>query len=286
MRNKVLIVGGDSVIGSSLAQRLRESNMTVVTTTRRDVLETEHCLRLDLSAPVDNWQVSKSFGHVIFCAAVGSTDTCRKQPKATRAINVDHTIVLARRFACDGSFVLLLSTNMVHNGARQLVPAGDDVSPCLEYGRQKADAERTFLSLGDQGAVVRLTKVFQPGIPLLERWIRMLANGGSIEAFNDYFCSPVALWSVVEGIKRIIDRREDAGGIWQFSPPDQISYAEIACEIASGLRVPLERVKKVTAFGKLEHIPRFTSLDASRAIKELQISFDMSASVIQKICFP
>lgn len=279
----MLIIGGDSMIGRALVCSLRAYGREVVSTTRHDVVETEQLRKLDLSMAVDEWKIPEACEQVIFCAAVGNMETCREQPKATREINVEHTGALAKRLVDGGSFVLFLSTNMVHDGSRALVPDTATVRPCVEYGRQKAAAEEIFMSLGDQGAVVRLTKVFQRNMPLLNRWMKALAEGASVEAFEDYFCSPVTLSNVVSGLEGIIHRR--GAGIWQFSPPDQISYADIAREIARGLGVTPQLVKGVSAKGQLEHVPQFTSLDSSRAATELQISCEMSAAVIQKICF-
>jgi dTDP-4-dehydrorhamnose reductase len=282
MSRTVLIVGGDSVIGAALARRLGDSGAGVVTTTRRDVAESDTVRRLDLRQAPPSWNLP-ACDVAVLCASVGNLETCRQQPDATRLVNVTHTALLAQRLADQGTFVVLLSTNLVFDGSQPRVPVDAAVSPQTEYGRQKAEAERPMLGLGGGGAVVRLTKVFHPKLALVNRWIEALKRGEAIDAFSNYVCSPVALDTVVQGLQRLVE--ESAAGLWQFSGPDQVAYADIAQHLAVRLDVSSDLVRSTSAAGKLEHVPRFATLDASRATAELGLEFKPALPTIDEVYF-
>jgi dTDP-4-dehydrorhamnose reductase len=277
----VLIVGGESQIGRALSARLRTLGAHVVVTTRKEKCANENALRLDLAEPVSDWPLPNKTDCAVFCAAVGNMETCQMHPEATRRVNVVHTTELAKRLASAGAFCVLLSTNMVFDGNKPLVSPEEPPLPSVEYGRQKAEAEQIFLDLGAHGAVVRLTKVLMPGMPLITRWKSALTRGDEVEAFEDYVCSPVALDAVVEGLVRLSGHR--GAGVWQFSPHDQLSYAAIARELAHGMGLSQNRVRGVSCLGKVPHTPRFTSLDATRARNELDLEFVSSTAVTHKI---
>src|SRR5437764_879665 len=89
--------------------------------------------------------------------------------------------------------VLIVGADGVFDGQHPHRLPTDPVSPVTEYGRQKAEVERHLLTMDAPAAVVRLTKVLQPGFPLLRGWVDALKIGEPILPFSDMVMAPVTL---------------------------------------------------------------------------------------------
>ena len=280
MSRRVLIIGGDSVVGAALACELRIAGVEVITTTRRPDAGDRSALRLDLSETVSRWPLPQC-DTAVLCAAMGSLTACQSDPAGTRRINVEHSSILCQRLMEAGALTVMLSSNMVYNGLVPLVASNALPSPVTEYGRQKAELEGVLLSEPQKAVVLRLTKVLHPELPLLKRWTAAMTAGKSVEAFADYFCSPIILSTVIRGLLQIISQR--LGGVWQFSAPDQVSYAEIAHHLSISLGASQSLVRESACGTGIEHVPRHTTLDVSRAHAELDLDFEPAAVTLTKL---
>lgn len=223
---RVLIVGGDSLLGSSLGGRLRAEGISVTRTTRRCKVDPAARF-LDLSKPLYVDSLG-SFDVAVLCAGVTSTSVCQADRELSRRVNVDRTIELARRLSYGGTQVVFLSSSLVFDGNVQYVTADTAKAPQCEYGRQKADAEEGVLGGCRDVTIVRLSKVISSRTPLFKGWLESLHSRRTIEAFPDVRFSPISLSFAVEVLSRIVKSR--ALGIFQASASDEISYAD-ACGV-------------------------------------------------------
>ncbi len=216
-----LIVGGDSLIGGALSAYWQKQGILHCSSTRKQDAVTEERPYIDLASK--GWQglEGNCYDAVVFCAAATKLADCERHPDQTRKINVDATIALASFFGLRGSHLLLLSTNQVFDGSRPKRKVSEPVCPINEYGRQKAEAERLMLQM-PRSAVLRLTKVVHPELPLLKQWQFCLESGQTIEAFADMYLSPVSLEEVVLRIDNLIRSRET--GIFHLSGEYDVSY--------------------------------------------------------------
>jgi dTDP-4-dehydrorhamnose reductase len=240
---------------------------------------------LDLSRRIEDWPRLPDCRVAVLCAAITNLEACRRDPEGTRKVNVEHTLTLARHLADRGARVIFISTNLVFDGSKPLRPADDEFCPRTEYGRQKVEVETRLASEGMSHAIVRLTKVFHPGLPLLLDWLSSLRAGTSITPFADMVCAPIALGTVIQGIAAMAGRT--LGGVWQFSPRTDISYAEAARQVARrvGADESLLNPSSAALLPAIEHVPRHTALDSTRAREELGLSFSEPEEVIAS-CLP
>ena len=230
---KSLIIGGQSMIGSALADQLQRAGRHVRTTSRR----TGAAMQLDLAEPIDAWTPPADVDTAYLCAAIGSLQRCEAEPELTRRINVQQTLAVAQRLAEAGTRVVLLSTNLVFDGSDPQPDPQTPPSPQCAYGRQKAEAERGVLALGDRGVVVRMTKIFPPRPPLLAKWIDAWQRGRPTEAFTDLVAAPLPRDVLVERLARISAPhwQRPEHGIVQLSGDRDWSYHEMACHLADRL---------------------------------------------------
>ena len=162
LTHKFLVVGSDETIGSHLRAHLEAQGHEVLGTTRRPDHVSDSTLLLNMAGDVEAWRIPFGITGTIICAGIASVQACADNPAHTAAINVDATVMLARRLVYTGSPVFFLSSGHVLDGETPRAHEGTALSPITEYGRQKAEAERRLATQGRAIAIVRLSDVMAP----------------------------------------------------------------------------------------------------------------------------
>jgi dTDP-4-dehydrorhamnose reductase len=261
---RAIVVGGDSRIGMALAAALARRGDVVHATTRR-ACGAEGGMRLDLADEASAAQPLPAADIAFFCAAITRFADCRADPVRARQVNVTGPAALAKRLVREGTRVVLLSTNAVFDGAIPRVPADLPPSTSSLYGRLKIEAESLFLALGSAASVLRLTKVLLPEAPLITGWISALLAGEAIDAFSDFHIAPIAMSHAVAALFAVVD--DGGGGIYQVSAARDVSYFDVARQIALALGAGPTAVRERLAVAHgipAEEVTRYASLDDSR----------------------
>lgn len=258
-----LVVGADSMVGSALIRALHQAGERVVGTTRRRETVDEARLYLDFAA-VEDWSCLWLVSVAVICAAVRDPARCLDDPVGSRQVNVSGTVTLAEKLADSGTFVTLLSTNMVFDGSKPRFREDDPVSPVTEYGKQKADAEHQLGRLGKSLAIVRLTRILGPVYPLFLEWAARLRRGEAIHPFQNLTLAPVPLACVVSVLRLIASSK--LPGIWHVSGEQDVSYTEVALLCAHLLGADECLVQPVLAsqVGYRERVRPYTTLSSDR----------------------
>jgi dTDP-4-dehydrorhamnose reductase len=260
-------VGGDSKIGRALADSLRRQGAAVLCTSRRPHFLEPDWLPLDLADP--HLAILPRVTSAVLCASVTSTERCRLEPAQSRQINVLGQVRVAKHLTDRGAFVIFLSTNQVFDGEIPHRRENDAPCPTTEYGKQKAAAEEALLALGPRVAILRLSKVLEPGFGLFEQWRDRLRQGQAIEPFADVHIAPIALQSVLSALAMLIGRQQ--GGVFHLSGERDVSYADVGRLLAKRLGVSAELVLPISgrASGRVAAgTPRHTTLDMTRLCNE------------------
>jgi dTDP-4-dehydrorhamnose reductase len=268
-----LIVGADSSIGRALAARLISAGKRVIETTRRHDTLCETRIFIDLTKEIENWLPPAKIDVAYLCAAVTSTEQCRQDPVHSAEVNVRNTLSLARNLISRGTFVVFLSTNQVYDGSIPWRKADDKVCPKTEYGRQKAEAEKQLLALGNLVSIVRFTKILSSNMPLFQGWIQRLRNHQEIHPFLDMVMAPVPLFFAVEVLSRLGELR--LPGIVQVSGEKDISYDQVAYYLARQIDANLDLVKPRNSKEvglQAEFVPLYTTLDTTQL--RIQLGLD------------
>jgi dTDP-4-dehydrorhamnose reductase len=262
-----LIVGGDSEIGAATYRAMKAQGHAVAATTRRHDRVAPDRPLLDLAAPLDDWAPPSGTRAVCICAAIARLAACADDPQGSAHVNVVQTLALAKRLLASDIAVLFLSTNQVFDGRTPHVPADAPHSPVSEYGRQKARTEtalREQIAGGAPVAILRLAKVVSDRMPLVDSWVRELAAGKPIRAFNDMPLAPTPTELVCSAIAALLADR--ARGIFQLTGPRDVSYADIGRFLAGYLDAEPQLVNETSArsAGLPEGAtPKHTTLDSS-----------------------
>jgi len=257
----ILVVGADGGLGGRVAARLSAGGMRVISTSRRG---TPGTWPLDLSSSAP-WRLPSGLATAVLAAAVTSTEACRRQPAVARRVNVEASVTLVRTLVSMGTRVVFLSSNLVFDGSIPYTPAATPTCPRTAYGAMKATAERALLGLSDRVAVVRLTKVLDASTPLVAAWRRSLGRGEPVRPLVDMVLAPVAPDFAARAIAAVAC--SSASGILQVSAATDITYAAVAARLADAWGFAGDLVNPVTVADAgldLEHLPRHTTLDATR----------------------
>ena len=247
----ILIVGGDSLIGRALHESYRAAGAPCFATSRRAGQQPQ----LDLAASPETWELAESYSAAFLCAGRTKLADCEAHPAETALINVTRTTELARRLSERGAFIVFLSTNLVFDGGKAFPSVDDAPNPTTAYGHQKAEAEKILCELGDRVAIVRLTKVVHPRMPLLLDWAAALRRQEVIHPYSDMVFSPIPLEYVAHALRSIAARR--TGGVIHLSAEMDISYASLAASLAEQLNVTSDLVQPQLAPAPA---PRFGTL--------------------------
>jgi dTDP-4-dehydrorhamnose reductase len=242
----------------------------VATTRRRDRAGPERPL-LDLAAPLGDWRPPVGTRAACLFVAVARLAACAADPAGSAHINVTQTLALVDRLVAQKIHVLFLSTNQVFDGSRAQLPADAPHSPVSEYGRQKARTEAALMQRMQGGApvaILRLAKVVSPDMALVRDWVGALKQQKPIRAFRDMTMAPAPTALVSDVILALLQDR--AAGVFQFTGPRDVSYAETGRYLAERVRADSRLVEETSALDNglpAGATPRNTTLDSS-AIRE------------------
>ena len=241
-KNSHLIIGGDSVIGEALSSFWTHSNINFFATTRRNRLANVNRPYIDLS--VDDWSSLNSacYRSVVFLAGRSGAAQCDQDPSTSRLINVENTEKLAEFLRPRSEHFLFLSTSQVFDGTKPFRAPDESTCPITEYGKQKEEVEKIFLSMGCTG-VLRLTKVMYPEMSLLKGWTENLKQGKEIEAYVNRCFSPLDINRAVKKISSLMENKET--GIHHCGGIEELSYFDFALRLAKSLGLNQNLVKGV-----------------------------------------
>jgi dTDP-4-dehydrorhamnose reductase len=267
-----LVVGAEGLVGRALVRQLRGAGHRVAETVFARESPDDTREFLDLGGPVAAWKCPWPVASGVLCAAITSLEACRLDPVGTARVNVEGVLNLAGKLVARGALVVFLSTNQVFDGTRPQRLSTEPCCPQTEYGRQKAEAEKRLLALGNQVAVVRFTKLVSPELPLFRGWIRALKAGQVIHPFSDMQMAPVPLAFAVRVLQRVVET--SLPGIVQVSAPEDITYEQAARHLARRLGVDSQLIQPISASQRgitAASNPLHTTLDTERLRREMNM---------------
>ena len=260
------------MIGRALFGYLRSAAIPVVATTRKQGGVDKGFIHFDLTSTSTNVLVRTAWRAIIFAAAETNMAKCEQQPALSRKINVTSVERLASDLCRPDCKLILLSTTAVFSGNRPFSCEDDPTEPANEYGRQKRDAELALSKICSSYAIVRLTKVLHPALPLLSEWKRALGAGEEIRPFSDLLVSPISCAFAVRGILESAICKDH--GAFHLSGREDVSYAALARLYAEGIgRAELVRALPSKEAGVvLASAPRHAAIGMERTTRLLGIA--------------
>ncbi len=277
----VFVVGGDGLIGSALVRRLGQAGAEVFTSSRRPS-GAPNTVHLDLAEPA-SWPDFPRADAAVLCAGNTSIASCAEEKGLATRVNVEAMSELAALLSTHAKMVLLLSSNQVFDGSTARRNRTDAPCPVCEYGRQKASAEAHVLEFPG-GAVLRLTKVLTPKVPLLLTWRESLEAGEAITPFENFPLAPVPLDFVIRSILGVLSHGN--GGIYQVSGAEDLTYVDLAHTLVRNLGFDTRLVRPMSAdAGQLgfAQLPRYSTLEMEVETDQLGLVAPSSDGVLEEV---
>ncbi|MEM9295680.1 MAG: sugar nucleotide-binding protein [Planctomycetota bacterium] len=263
---RVVVIGGDGVIGSALREELARRGVACVWTSRRG--GDAGALGLDLEADPAGWPSLPEADAAFVCAGMTKLAGCAAEPDRAWLVNVERTALLTGLLAARSGVVVNLSTSQVFDGTRAAPGEGEAVSPVSGYGRVKAAMESAVREAAPGGLVARIVKVFGAPPNLWSGWRRELGAGRSIEAFADLVIAPLRRPVAARLLLDVAAARArgELGPVAHLTAARDESYHRLALRLAAVMGVDPGLVGRASAEAQgmpAEHRPACTTLGRS-----------------------
>lgn len=211
-----------------------------------------------------------------------SIDVCAEQPESTAAINVQGNIQVIRELGTLGVLPIFTSSDAVFDGTRAWSTEEDEARPILTYGRQKLEVERFMASLERPWLAVRLPKLLEP---VLDGWIRRLAQDALIDCATDQFFTPAAADDAARAIVALLDR--GARGLHHVAGPQRLSRWDLLQAVVEEYRKfaePKARIRECSLrdIKLAEPRPLDTSMRSVRNLPPLQAASVVARAYVRK----
>jgi len=291
MTNPVLVIGGNSLLGQTVALELTQAGRRVLCTTRRPQRAQEkQNTFLDLASTQTPANLLSIKPHtVIFCAALTSQKACEDDQLTSMQVNVNSVFRISQEFLSMGSNVVYMSSNAVFSGQFPHTSATSPITASSVYGKQKAEAETRLLTLGNKICILRFSKLSHSLLPLIKGWAESVSNKNIIYPFSNAPLSPVSTQLAARAVRLVAER--PIPGISQLSASRDISYADAAYFLANKLGWPINYVHPVNS---IDHsgivFPDYTTMDCSKLASfgidspEPELALDDLATKMREEC--
>ncbi len=282
LRNKTLIIGKNSYIGSNLYTSYKKLCSDIIGTTRNDISDPYY---FDLLSPDISHFNLENYKWAIICASIPNVAKCENEKELSFSLNVTGTINLIKQLHEKGVKIIFLSSDYVFDGEKGNYKENDTVSPISNYGVHKAIVEKEIPNIcGTNFLILRLSKIFslQPDSTLLFEMINKWEKHQIVSAAYDQIFSPLLIDDLFSIIYLL--QEKNASGIFHVCSNAAWSRYDIAILLANKLKTNLNLLKKISLDELNETFkrPKNTSMNNSKLTKLLNYKTKSIQTLIEQ----
>ncbi|MBI4422165.1 MAG: SDR family oxidoreductase [Elusimicrobia bacterium] len=193
----------------------------------------------------------------VLAASNPHVDYCERHPEATRAINVEATLDVARAVREQGSALAFFSSDYVFDGSGAPFGEDDPARPLNEYGRQKAEAERGVRALGPDHLICRLSGVFGWELGRKNFVLQVLdrgRRGEPVRAATDVRYNPTYAANLPDALAELFEAGRR--GLYHAAGAEEMSRYDFALAVCEAFGLPASGVEAATAAALGSPTPR------------------------------
>jgi len=238
---KILITGGNGLLGMALRILLSKSNFKVIATGLGDdrLLNHKHIYnRLDVSKEEDCFDVLKSYNPdiIINTAAITDVDYCEENQGKCLNINA-HSVSNFLSFCKKNNKKFIhLSTDFLFDGKLGPYDEAVEHKPINYYGYSKMIAEKNIIHAElPNFSIVRTCLVYgyKKDSNNILMWVkRKLDKEENLNIVDDQFRTPTLVSDLAQAILQII--KQDITGVYNISGEEYLSIFDFVCNIVKG----------------------------------------------------
>jgi dTDP-4-dehydrorhamnose reductase len=280
LRHKILIIGGNGLVGSTLAKYASlqhdihltvnhdYSSHKVIPHTKIDLLYDEGAL-FEL---IKNWKPTV----VVNTVALSSVDLCETNTKLANQLHVETTKNIVNVCKEFNSKLIHFSTDAVFDGKLDgKYSEKDEPNPINYYGKTRLEAEKIVLCNSNMNVVLRTAVIYGwHERSRFTNWIiPYLKEGKIVDPFTDQFNTPTLVDDLIKSILKIIE--QDQHGLFHAVGKSCISRYDFAILLADKFGLQKNLIRPVTSNEKKQDAPRppKTCLDASKLENLINFEF-------------
>jgi dTDP-4-dehydrorhamnose reductase len=267
---KVLIVGGDSLIGARLRKELSTwGNVLTFSITKAK--------RLDAKSNIlENFELStnpsakfnyliRNYNSIIFLSGITNLNYIENNYHQAKMINVKQTIKWIKFLAQNGTPVIFPSSSLVYAESYALTEDSPTL-PKSTYATFKLEVEAALQEANLNVTIPRFTKILSPKQPLIQKWIESLRKKENIEAYFDCQISPLGIDQAVNAlISLALDSKLQNSRLINISGAHDVSFFHFAKILAQSLNLNPNLVIPTDSGGKLIAKQFFATLQTFKA---------------------
>ena len=229
-KQRVLVVGGNGLLGSSIVQVLsEETDWNVMIATRTALVDNEGHERWDSSSRkewkdnivTERWKPSV----IINAAAMTNVDKCEVEREEAWKTNVDIVEIIAEMARKVDARIIQVSTDCVFDGEEGPYIEIDRPKPVNYYGKTKLAAENVCLSSGVDATIVRTMWLYSSRTKekrTFVDWVKeSLEKEQEINVVDDEYGNPTLTEDVAYAMVKIVEK--ELKGVINIAGSERIS---------------------------------------------------------------
>lgn len=263
---RVLVTGGNGLLGRKLTSLLESENGYEFVSTNRSTLDVTDIDQLRSAVTKFKPEV------IINAAAMTQVDQCEQQREECWKQNVGSVKNLVDICGANRIHLIHVSTDFVFNGKEGPLDETAVPEPVNFYGESKLEGERIILDSRIDAAIIRTVLVYGVTSDMsrsnIVLWVKKsLEEKKPIKVVNDQFRTPTLADDLAMGC--LLAARKKAKGIYHISGEEMMTPYDIALKVAEYFKLDRSLITPVTDFVQPAKRPLRTGFIVDKAKRDL-----------------
>ena len=281
---KVLIIGGEGQLGSSLKKLIKEEDFAQFQITTIDQLD------VSIEDNIEEFFEENDFSYVVNCTAYTAVDKAENDQVTARLINAKAIQWIGRYAKLKEARVIHISTDYVFRGEGNLpLTTKDTVNPNSAYGRTKAEGEHLLMQENENSIVIRTSWLYSEyGSNFLKTMLQLGAEKEEIKVVYDQVGTPTYASDLGAAILHILkasasDPTLFLPGVYHYSNEGVCSWYDFAQMIfkLANLNCKIEAVRS-DLFPTVAKRPAYSVMDKTKIKKQFSLEIPFWVDSLEK----
>lgn len=281
---KVLIIGGEGQLGSSLTKLAQHEDFATFKTTTIDQLD------LSKEKNIELFFEKNPFDFVVNCTAYTAVDKAESEKTIARLINAKAVQWIGRHSKPQNAKVIHISTDYVYSGESNTpISSKDIIAPKSVYGMTKAEGEQLLFQENIDSIVIRTSWLYSEyGNNFVKTMLKLGREKESLKVVYDQVGTPTYAEDLAVAILQILkSAKEDIStfvpGIYNFSNEGVCSWYDFSKMIfkLSNINVNVEPVFS-DEFPTVAKRPSYSVLNKEKIKKQFNLKIPFWVDSLEK----